>query len=86
MSNLAGGSIPTQAFKVRLNRAPSDAEIDTLKNHADGADLARDGSDSMLRVSRDTETLSVAIAETIDDVATVPGLYVYWVEPLESDE
>lgn len=84
MSELAGGPVPTYEIKVRLNRRPSDGELDTLRTHADGADVDRDGHHAMVRFSRETETLSAAIAEAMADVATVPGLQVYWVEPLES--
>lgn len=83
MSELAGGPIPTYSIKLRLNRQPSDTEIDTLRTHSGGAQVDRDGGHAMLHVSRETETLSVAIADTLDDVATVPGLQVYWVEPAE---
>lgn len=83
MDELAGGPIPTYALKVRLNRRPSDAEIDTMRANADGANVMRDGHYATLQVSRETETLSVAIADTLEDVATVPDLQVYWVEPVE---
>lgn len=83
MSELAGGPIPTYAIRVRLNRQPSDAEIDTLQTHTEDAHVDRDGRYATVRFKRETETLSVAIAEAIDDVATVPGLQVLWVEPMD---
>lgn len=84
MSELAGGPIPTYAIRVRLNRHPSDAEIDSLRTQTDDANVDRDGRYATLQFKRVTETLSVAIAEAIDDVATVPGLQVLWVEPVDS--
>lgn len=86
MSERAGGPVPTYAIKVRLNRRPSDAEIDTLRTHADGAAVDRDGHHAMLRFSREAETLSVAVADAIDNVTTVPGLQVYWIEPDDPTE
>ncbi len=81
MSELAGGPVPTYVIHLRLNRQPSDAEIDTLRARDQDARVHRDGGHAMLRVSRESETLSAAIADAVDDVAAVPDLGVFWVEP-----
>lgn len=81
MSEMAGGPVPTYAIKVQLNRSPSDSEIETLRTRTADVCVERDGAQAMLRFSREAETLSVAVAEALEDVATVPGLQVLWVHP-----
>lgn len=78
---MVGGPVPTYVIKVRLNRDPSDSELETLRSRTADVRVERDGAEAMVRFSRQTETLSVAVAEAIDDVATVPDLQVLWVHP-----
>jgi len=65
-------TVPTRGFTLRLNREPTDEELDMLYE-AGCDDAAPEGA--LLHFDRAADTLLHAVVSASDDVARVPGLW-----------
>lgn len=84
MTDSVGGPAPTYVVTLRLSRAPSDAEthrVAAAARSAGAVRVERGSRTDTLRFTRQTDTLSAAIAAALLDLAAAPELAPLWVEP-----
>jgi hypothetical protein len=71
--------MPVFDFALRLNRAPTDDEIEALYEATGGdgdVEWNRDTGYGAVTLNREADTLTDAIVSAVHDVERVPGLHV----------